>query len=236
MAIQTFQASVSRIRDLTHDVRELEFLLREPKDITFKAGQFISFEVPKEGLPFPLTRPYSLASPPSGTDRLTLLFNLVAGGPGSTYLYGLREGDPVTFKGPAGTFYLREDPGRHLLFVATGTGIAPLRSMLLTLFERQTGQPLTLFWGLRFQRDVYYQDELEDWASRFPNFSYVTTLSQPGPDWGGVKGRVTQLVQDRVSSVQNLAIYLCGNGDMIKDVTALIQAKGLCPIYREKYY
>ena len=64
MAINTFQASVRRIRDLTHDVRELELGLREPKDIAFKAGQFISFEVTKEGLPFPLTRPYSIASPP----------------------------------------------------------------------------------------------------------------------------------------------------------------------------
>lgn len=236
MAINTFQASVRRIRDLTHDVRELELGLREPKDIAFKAGQFISFEVTKEGLPFPLTRPYSIASPPSAANQVTLLFNLVAGGPGSTYLYGLQEGDPVSFKGPAGTYYLREDPGRHVLFVATGTGIAPIRSMLLTHFERHTGQPLTLFWGLRFERDLYYQEELADWASRYPHFSYVTTLSQPGPGWGGVKGRVTNLVQDRITSVHNLAVYLCGNGAMISEVTGLIQAKGLCPIYREKYY
>lgn len=236
MAITTFQASVSRIRDLTHDVRELKLTLREPKEIQFKPGQFISFEVTKEGLPYPLARPYSIASPPSVSDRVTLIFNLVAGGPGSTYLYGLREGDSVSFKGPAGTFYLREDIGRHVLYIATGTGIAPLRSMVLTHFERHTTQPLTLFWGLRYERDLYYQDELAEWASRYPNFSSVTTLSKPGPDWRGIKGRVTHLVEDRITSVQNLAVYLCGNGDMIKEVTRLIQAKGLCPIYREKYY
>jgi CDP-4-dehydro-6-deoxyglucose reductase, E3 len=236
MAIGTFQAAVTGIRDLTHDVRELELTLQEPKDIVFKPGQFISFEVTKDGLPYPLTRPYSIASPPSISNRVSLILNLVSGGPGSTFLFGLRAGDRVSFKGPAGSFYLREDPGRHLLFVATGTGIAPLRSMLLAQLERQTGQPLTLFWGLRYERDIYYQDELNALASRHPNFSFVTTLSQPGLEWRGAQGRVTSLVQDRITSVQNLAVYLCGNGEMIKEVTALIQSKGLCPIYREKYY
>jgi NAD(P)H-flavin reductase len=236
MAIETFQAEVSRVRDLTQDVRELELTLRAPDAIKFKAGQFISFEVPKEGFPFPLTRPYSIASPPSNINRITLVFNLVSGGPGSTYLYGLKKGDVTSFKGPAGSFYLREDPSRHLLFVATGTGIAPLRSMLLTQLERNTGQPVTVFWGLRYERDLYYQDEMTAWASRYPKFSFVTTLSQPGPDWTGARGRVTSLIRERVTSVGDLAVYLCGNGDMIKDVTALIQSHGLCPIYREKYY
>ncbi len=236
MAITTFTASVSRIRDLTCDVRELELALHEPKDIRFKAGQFVSFEVTKDGLPFPLTRPYSIASPPALSDQVTLLFNLVAGGPGSTYLYGLGERDAVVFKGPAGNFYLREEAGRHLLFVATGTGIAPIRSMLLTQFARNTGQPVTLYWGLRYERDVYYQEELSEWTRRYPYFSCVTTLSRPGADWQGAKGRVTALLAERVTSVENLAVYLCGNGQMIRDVMALIQAKGLCPIYREKYY
>lgn len=236
MTVQTFHATVSGIRNLTHDVRELELALREPQEIQFKAGQFVSFEIPKEGLPFPVTRPYSIASPPSTRDRVRLLFNLVAGGPGSTYLYGLKEGEQVAFKGPAGSFFLRDEPTKHLLFVATGTGIAPFRSMLLSLLERNTGQPLTLYWGLRYERDLYYQDELAEWAARYPAFTFITTLSQPGPAWRGAQGRVTTLVRERVTSVANLALYLCGNGAMIKEVTALIQEKGLCPIYREKYY
>ena len=105
MAIGTFQAEVSAVKDLTHDVRELELTLREPHELFFKAGQFISFEVLKEGLPYPLTRPYSIASPPSSPHRITLVFNLVSGGPGSTYLYGLKKGDITSFKGPAGSFF-----------------------------------------------------------------------------------------------------------------------------------
>lgn len=231
-----FQSMVSRVRDLTHDVRELELTLCEPKEVVFKAGQFISFEVPKEGHPYPVTRPYSIASPPSISNRVLLLFNLVSGGPGSSYLYGLREGDPVIFTGPAGSFHLREDPTKRMVFVATGTGIAPFRSMILSALERDGTQPLTLFWGVRSERDLYYQEEFQDLADRYPHFSFVTTLSQPGPEWTGVRGRVSSLIQERVASVLNLAVYLCGNGNMIKDVTAYIQSKGLCPIYREKYY
>jgi CDP-4-dehydro-6-deoxyglucose reductase len=234
--MESVQAKVSRIRNLTHDVRELELILWEPKEISFKGGQFISFDISKEGYPYPVTRPYSIASPSSTSDRVLLLFNLVPGGPGSTYLFSLREGDPVRFKGPAGSFTLREDPTKRRLFVATGTGIAPFRSMILSQLEQGDTRPLVLFWGVRSERDLYYQDEFQDLADRYTNFSFVMTLSQPGPEWSGVRGRVSSLVQERVTSVRDLAVYLCGNGNMIKDVTAYIQTKGLCPIYREKYY
>jgi CDP-4-dehydro-6-deoxyglucose reductase len=236
MSIQTYTASVSRVSDLTHDVRELELALVEPKDLSFKPGQFISFEVPKEGFPAPAVRPYSIASSPAQQDRVTLVFNLVAGGPGSTCLYGLRVGDRATFKGPAGSFYLKDDGTRDLLFVATGTGIAPIRSMVLAQLERGTSQAVTLLWGLRSQRDLYYQEEFQSLARQHPRFSFVTTLSKPETGWTGAAGRVTALVQDRITSVRNLAVYLCGHGGMIREVTALLQAQGLCPIYREKWY
>jgi len=125
---------------------------------------------------------------------------------------------------------------RELLFVATGTGIAPIRSMLLANLERPNPRPATLFWGLRSQRDLYYQEELAELARREPKFTYFTTLSRPAPGWTGETGRVTRLVEERIASVKHLAVYLCGNSGMIKDVTAIIQRKGLCPIHREKYY
>lgn len=236
MSIQTYTASVRGVRDLTHDVRELDMVLLKPKDLSFNAGQFISFEVPKEGFPAPVVRPYSIASPPAQQGRVAIVFNLVANGPGSSYLFSLREGDHTTFKGPAGSFYLKDDTTRDLLFVATGTGIAPVRSMILTQLERGTSQALTLFWGLRSQRDLYYQEEFQSLAKQHPRFSFVTTLSQAEAGWPGATGRVTTLVQDRITSVRNLAVYLCGNGSMIREVTALVQAQGLCPIYREKWY
>jgi len=236
MPLQLFRAQVERIRDLTHDVREIELRLKEPPAIAFKAGQFVSFEVGRDALNRTIVRPYSIASQPSQAERVLLVLNLVPGGPGSTYLFSLRVGDETQFKGPTGAFYLREDPARDLLFVATGTGIAPLRSMLYTLSERGFPRPVCLYWGLRSQRDLYYQDDLEALARARPNFSFTTTLSRPEDGWTGERGRVTPLVEARIASVQNLAVYLCGNEGMIKDVTAVLQKKGLCPIYREKYY
>ena len=236
MPLQLFRATVCRIRDLTHDVRELDLRLVEPATITFKAGQFVSFEVGVNEKQQTLIRPYSIASPPSSTGVLTLLFNLVPGGPGSTYLFSLKEGDETSFKGPAGTFRLRDDPARDHLFVATGTGIAPIRAMLLALFEKDAACSVTLYWGLRSRRDLYWQDELAAWARAHPKFTFTTTLSRPEDGWPGERGRVTRLVEERIASVQNLAAYLCGNSGMLNDVTAILQKKGLCPIYREKYY
>ncbi len=236
MPLQLFRAQVERIHDLTHDVREIELRLIEPPQIGFKAGQFLSFEVGRDALNRTIVRPYSITSPPSRRERVLLVLNLVQGGPGSTYLFSLRAGDETQFKGPTGAFYLRDDPARDLLFVATGTGIAPLRSMLYALSEQGFPRPVTLYWGLRSQRDLYYQDELEALTRAHPNFSYITTLSRPEDGWTGERGRVTPLLEARVTSVQNLAVYLCGNDGMIKDVTQIIQKRGLCPIYREKYY
>ena len=236
MALQLFTAKVDGIRNLTHDVREIQFALRKPGEIAFKAGQFVSFEVvnPKTGRP--VSRPYSILSPPSQMDTVTLLLNFVPGGPGSIYLFSLKEGDKAQFKGPAGNFYLRDDPAKDLLFVATGTGIVPVWSMLHDQFERGSDRSITLFWGLRSQRDLYYQDELAALSRKHANFTAITTLSRPEPGWTGMTGRVTRPIEEHVRSVANLSVYLCGNSAMIADVMALINKKGLCPIYREKYY
>lgn len=232
--MQTFTSKVGRITDQTHDVRVIRLELVHPSEIHFQAGQFVSFEVPKAGLPFPVTRPYSIASPPSNPCAIDLLFNLVPDGPGSTFLFSLRNGDPVSFRGPAGTFLLREYPGRRLLLVATGTGIAPLRSMIHARLPSPT--PVTLIWGLRNERDLYYQDELAALAAQFPEFSYSVTLSQPSPEWRGARGRVQSAVEAATTNVDDLAVYVCGNHEMIQSVKALIRSRGICPIHSEQYY
>jgi len=236
MAIHTFTAFVESIKDLTHDVRQLELRLSDPPSIDFKPGQFISFDTPHPETGRILTRAYSIASSPSRPGVITLLFNLVSGGPGSHFLYSLKAGDQATFKGPAGHFTLHDDPGRDLLFVAIGTGIAPIWSMLQANAERAEPRPSTLFWGLRSQRDLYYQEELLVLARKLPNMTTVITLSRPEPGWNGETGRVQRLVEERIASTAGLAVYLCGNGGMIADVTKALQQKGLCPIYREKWY
>ncbi len=236
MPIDTYAAQVQSIENLTHDVRRLDLRLIEPESINFKPGQFVSFEMPDPQSGRLLTRAYSIASQPSRSGVITLLFNLVSGGPGSGFLFHLKEGEKTQFKGPAGHFYLRDDPNRELLFVASGTGIAPIRSMLLANAERHNPRPATLFWGLRSQKDLYDQEELAELSSRIQTLTVVTTLSRPDPGWSGESGRVLRLIEERITSVKNLSVYLCGNSGMITDATSLLQKKGLCPIYREKYY
>jgi NAD(P)H-flavin reductase len=134
-----------------------------------------------------------------------------------------------------GSFTLHDNQ-RDVLFVATGTGIAPIRSMLWSLAVRASTRRITLFWGLRSERDLYYQDELTILHQQLPRLSAIITLSQPTGSWPGPVGRVTPLVADAVTTTSNLDVYLCGNGGMIRDVRDVMRKKGLCPIYTEQYY
>ena len=233
--METFAAVVSRTRALTHDVRELELTLVEPARIAFAPGQFVSFEIEQPGGRVPFTRAYSIASAPARGNAVELVLNHVPGGTGSEYLCGLQEGERTSFKGPVGDFILRDSP-RDVLFVATGTGIAPFRSMLWSLADAAPSRAITLLWGLRSERDLYYQDELMRLRERLPRFSFITTLSQPTSAWRGATGRVSPLVETHVTSVTNLEVFLCGNGGMIRDVRDIVRRKGLCPIRTEQYY
>lgn len=233
--MQSFRARVTAVRDLTRDVRQIGLTLVDPPGIRFDAGQFVSFEIDRAGSPFPATRPYSIASSARERTSIELAFNRVPGGPGSSYLFGLQKGDDTTFKGPVGSFTLR-DNDRDVLFVATGTGIAPIRSMLRTLADAGSTRRIDLYWGLRTERDVYYEDELAVLRKHLPRFSSTTTLSQPSESWRGAVGRVVPHVVNGITSVANLDVYLCGNGSMIRDVRDAIRRMGLCPIYTEQYY
>ena len=124
-----------------------------------------------------VTRAYSIASPPGGAPCFKLVFNRVPNGPGSTFLYALVEGQRVEFRRPTGSFVLHHEPERRLLFVATGTGIAPLRSMILDALPRK--QPVTLFWGLRSERDLYFQDDWSELAHKHAEFTCIIALSRP---------------------------------------------------------
>lgn len=233
--MNSFTAAVSRVRDVAHDVRLLDLQLVEPSRMHFLPGQFVSFEVTRPEFPYPLTRAYSIASAPGSDGRIQLLVNRVGEQGGSAYLFGLEPGHLTTFRGPSGSFTLGSG-ARDLLFVATGTGIAPIRSMLWSLVDAPPARNITLFWGLRSERDLYLQDELAQLHTALPRFSFVTTLSRPATEWTGATGRVDALVEGRIASVSGLDVFLCGNSAMIGDVTALLRRKGLCPIHTERYY
>jgi len=235
MAPRRFRAKILSIRHLTKDVRELTLALIDPPTLAFLPGQSIAVTIP-DGTSGPASvRYYSLASLPSSSHHLVLLFNAGDHGKGAAFLLEHSVGEELHFSGPLGSFHLHNDPERDLLFVATGTGIAPLWSMIASLLEQSYPQPMTLLWGLRSEPDIYYVEELQRWAERHSNFSFILTLSQPGQNWRGRIGRVTHLLKD-FPRVDHLAVYVCGNRKMVAEVAALLRHKGTCPIYRERHH
>lgn len=235
MNLSSCLGKIDRIRDLTSNVRELTVRLLDPPELVFSPGQSLSFEIPAARGSKSATRYYSIASPPSQKGTMVLLLSASDIERRSNYLFTLKEGEKVQFGSPNGSFYLQDDRRRDILFVATGTGIAPFLSMLPTLFERSSTNAVSLFWGLRSERDIYYQPELDAFAQQYANFSFVIALSRSQKAWGGARGRVTRLVEE-IPTVNNLAVYVCGNRKMVKDVTEIVRRKGDCPIYREKFY
>lgn len=234
MTARPFRAKVLQIRHLTPDIREMTLEMVEPSSLSFQAGQSIAVAVPDATSSSTLLRYFSLASPPRSSRHLVLLLNGQDGGKGSTFLLKNDIGNEVQVFGPYGSFILQSEPDRELLFVGTGTGVAPLWSMMATLLEESSSQPVKLLWGLRSESDRYYLQELEAWTTRHKNFSYVLTLSKPGAAWQGKKGRVTDLLQE-LSTVDHLAVYVCGNRAMVKEVNDLLREKGDCTIYRERH-
>ena len=207
----------------------------EPSVLSFEPGQSVAVTVPDPSSGSSLLRYYSLASPPHSSKQLVLLLNSHDRGKGSTFLLENEIGASLEMSGPYGSFTLQHDLDRELFFVGTGTGIAPLWSMMATLLAQQSSQPITLLWGLRCETDRYYLQELESWETQYENFSYVLTLSQPSSAWQGETGRVTDLLQ-ALSIVDHLAVYVCGNRMMVKEVTDLLNKKGECVIYREGHH
>ena len=234
MTAPPFRAKVQEIRHLTPNIREMTLEMIEPSSLSFQPGQSIAVTVPDRNSNSPLVRYFSLASSPRSSRYLVLLLNSQDRGKGSTFLLEKEKGAEVQISGPYGTFMLQHEPHRELLFVGTGTGVAPLWSMMATLLEDSCSQPIKLFWGLRSEVDSYYLKELEAWNTQHKNFSYVLTLSQPSSTWEGKRGRVTDLLQE-LSKVDHVAAYVCGNRAMVKEVNDLLKKKGASAIYRERH-
>ena len=215
------KARLIAARELAPDICHFEF---ESADwpLDFAPGQFVSLT--KDGI----TRAYSVASPPSltpdsktGSGRFALCANLVQDGKFSPFLFGMQTGDEVDFKGPLGTFVLRR-PAADSLFVATGTGIAPFRSML----HAQPDRKITLIFGVRHAHSLLYHDELQALADRNPDFIYQPTLTRPPEDWTGKTGRVQQHTFDALGDRHDMDIYICGMKEMVDDLRTQLKARG----------
>ena len=164
----------------------------------------------------------------------------VAGGHGSNWVHRLRPGMKVGFEGPVGDFILR-DTSRDILMVATGTGISPIKSMLLHLLDQRSDRRVRLFFGVRSAQELFYTDLLRGLEAHYPGFSSSIAMSAPDPTrWPGRPARVTDLVREQVTPDQaaRTEAYLCGSRAMVDDVREALLAKGIVPdhIHSENFY
>lgn len=211
------------------------FELVEPNEFTFDAGQYISLQVAPRGD----RRSYSVCSVPATDHKFELLVDLTPGGLGSQYLQSLQFGDEAKMLGPMGTFTVANDPVEtELVFIATGSGITPFRSMVLDQLQvKKDTRPITLYWGLRHEEEMFWQNEFLELSSEFPHFKFHPVISKASPEWPLCRGRVTNCL-----SVHDIPMtggyYLCGNAAMIQDTTALLAERGIAPahIHFEKFY
>jgi ferredoxin-NADP reductase len=216
------RARLVESRELAPNTRHFEFEALD-WEAAFVPGQFLS--VTATVGEDEITRAYSLVSPPGG-NRFALCANLVQEGHLSPLLFALQPGDEIGFKGPYGAFILRR-PVSDSLFVATGTGIAPFRSMLISKIRENPDRVFTLLFGVRHEHSLLYHDEFRALADECPNFTYQPTLTRPPDHWTGRTGRVQQHALELLGERRDVDVYICGLREMVDDLRRQLKGIGL---------
>jgi len=218
----TSKAKLLGYKDIAPEVRHFIFEVEGAGEFDFRPGQFVSLSDEVGGKK--VTRAYSLASPPNG-NRFELCLNRVKLGSFSPHLFSLEPGEAVPMKGPYGSFTLRE-PIRDAVFVATGTGVAPFRSMLLDERLWQAGKDYTLILGVRYADAILYREEFEALEKERPNFHFWPVVSRPDASWKGRTGYVQDHVLEAVGGRRDIDVYVCGLKEMVNEVRHLLLEEG----------
>lgn len=230
LSVREYRGRVERIRDLTHDIKELRIKLVEPEAITFRPGQFVQLETPAYGRnPEPVFRAYSISSMPQESGYLELIIRLVPGGICTTWVFQhLKEGDEVSFAGPFGEFGL-SDTDKAMVWIAGGSGMAPFWSLVRHMQAQGIARPTTYFFGAVKKRDLFLVDELRQLEKELPWFRYVPALSAPdaADNWDGEKGLITEVVGRHVQPGQDVEGYLCGSPGMIDAAIKVLHERGV---------
>jgi len=219
-------ARIDSITQLTQDVVVVKLRLPAHSPFKFLAGQYVDVSSPTG-----VKRSYSIASDAATPGKVELQIRRVDGGQLSTYWFEqARPNDLLRFNGPRGTFFLRPVAGLDLVFLATGTGIAPILSMLKQLAvasPEDSPRSITLYWGGRYREDLYL-----DPTESAPALRYVPVLSRGDAHWYGARGHVQDvLVHDVAQGIMpplaGAVIYACGSEAMIHDARDRLAENGL---------
>ena len=229
-SIRQYRARVDSLRDLTYDIKELTLSLQDGRELDFRAGGYIQLVVPAYALtPEPAYRAYSIASAPSRKKSIELEVRLVPNGICSTYVFQhLKPGDELMINGPFGDFHLR-DGDREIVFVAGGSGMAPVKSILLDMVDRRIRRKVTYFFAAHSARDLFLVEEMRALADRLPGFRFIPALSNPAPEdrWEGEKGLITEVLNRHFHRLDRHEAYLCGSPGMVDASIRVLKSKGL---------
>lgn len=236
--VKMFTSRVAVSDEMTYDIKLIRLKLDEPADISQRPGQYIQIQAPSpDG---PVFRAYSISSASYENDVIEMMVRIIPGGIGSTYLHSLEVSDEVIFTGPYGEFYLDEDPEKEIICVGGGCGLAPMKNIIYTIYDRWPDRSCWLFFGCRGTQDVFYLKEFEELAKKHPNFHVVYALSDivgEGEKWDGETGFVHLSVDKMLDAGVERQAFLCGPPLMIDAVTLVLQDKGLAgeDIFYDKF-
>jgi NAD(P)H-flavin reductase/ferredoxin len=223
--IRTFMARVEQLEPLTDDVMRVLLKPLDPEPIRFHAGQYINIVLEDRE-----RRAFSFATAPHESELIELHVKLVPGGAFTTYVFhAMKVGDTLRCEGPLGSFYLREDSERPIVFVAGSTGFAPVKSMVEYAFHAGLKRPMHLYWGVRSLADMYLKELPERWAREHANFKFIPVLSEPAPgdNWTGRTGTVHEAILLDFPVMTGCEVYACGSVGMVESAHAAFLQKGM---------
>ncbi len=228
-SIKEYKAKVERITDMTYDIKEFRFKLTDPREIDFKAGQYMQIKTkPYDKVQESVSRAYSISSVPSDKNAVELIVRRVPGGICTTYMHEyLKTGDEVILSGPYGEFYIRDDVSKYV-FIAGGSGLAPIKSMIFDMIEKGMDKEMLFFFGAGSRKDLYYFDLFKDLEKKYDKFRYIPALSKPEPEdeWEGETGLITDVVSRYIEDEKNKHAYLCGSPGMLDACIRVLEDKG----------
>lgn len=210
--IRKMPCRVASIAEAAPDVRILRLQLPANERLQYLAGQYVELLL-RDGS----RRSYSMAGAPHAAEQIELHIRHMPGGKFTDSLFGatqpaIKERDILRFEGPMGTFFLREDSQAPIVFVASGTGFAPIKAIIEHMVHKAIRRPVTLYWGGRRPRDLYMNSQCEQWAAELPDFRYVPVVSDALPEdqWSGRTGFVHRAVMQDFPDLSGHEVYACG--------------------------
>jgi CDP-4-dehydro-6-deoxyglucose reductase len=236
IAIRKIPCRVNTITKHSTDVAILKLQLPAAERFQFLAGQYLEFLL-KDGQ----RRAYSIANAPEQEGPLELHIRHLPGGLFTDFVFGvkdpaLKEKDILRFEGPLGSFFLREDSKKPIIFVAAGTGFAPIKSIIEQMQLKKIARPVHLYWGGRRPGDLYLPELCASWEKEIANFKYIPVISdaQPEDQWQGRTGFVHQAVMQDHPDMKDFQVYACGAPIMVN--SARTDFSSQCHLPEEEFF